>query len=168
VRDGADRILATAIAGLPHGSPAQGTWLISRLPFRIALNQYRFQPKEAQMASVEVGDFSSPDETRAPDKTTIEVVRMGSANASRMRLEPGWRWSECVKPVVGGDRCQAHHVGLLQSGTMHVVHDDGTEQEIRAGQAYVIEPGHDAWVVGDEAVVGFEFDSRTAEEYAKG
>ncbi len=68
----------------------------------------------------------------------------------------------------GGERCQAHHVGLLQSGTMHVVHDDGTEQEIRSGQAYVIEPGHDAWVVGDEAVVGFEFDSRTAEEYAKG
>lgn len=126
------------------------------------------QSKEAQMAGVEVGDFGSPDETRAPDKTTIEVVRMGSANASRMRLEPGWRWSECVKPIVGGERCQAHHVGLLQSGTMHVVHDDGTEQEIRAGQAYVIEPGHDAWVVGDEAVVGFEFDSRTAEEYAKG
>ena len=93
------------------------------------------------MAGVKVGDFGSPDETRAPDKTTIEVVRMGSANASRMRLEPGWRWSECVKPIVGGERCQAHHVGLLQSGTMQVAHDDGTEQEIRAGQAYVIEPG---------------------------
>jgi hypothetical protein len=79
-----------------------------------------------------------------------------------------WRWSDCVKPVVGGERCQVHHVGLLQSGTMHVVHDDGSEQEIRAGHAYVIEPGHDAWVVGDEAVVGFEFDSRAAEEYAKG
>jgi hypothetical protein len=51
---------------------------------------------------------------------------------------------------------------------MHVVHEDGTEQEIRPGQSYVIEPGHDAWVVGEEAVVGFEFDSRTAEEYAKG
>ena len=51
---------------------------------------------------------------------------------------------------------------------MGVVHEDGTEQEIRPGQAYVIEPGHDAWVVGDEPVVGFEFDSRTAEEYAKG
>jgi hypothetical protein len=51
---------------------------------------------------------------------------------------------------------------------MHVAHDDGTEQEIAAGQAYVIEPGHDAWVVGDEPVVGFEFDSRTAEEYARG
>ena len=54
------------------------------------------------------------------------------------------------------------------AGTMHVVHDDATEQEIRPGQAYVIDPGHDAWVVGDEAVVGFEFDSRTAKEYAKG
>jgi hypothetical protein len=51
---------------------------------------------------------------------------------------------------------------------MHVVHEDGTEQEIGPGQAYVIEPGHDAWVVGDEPVLGFEFDSRTAEEYAKG
>jgi hypothetical protein len=50
---------------------------------------------------------------------------------------------------------------------MHVVHDDGTEQEIRPGQAYVIEPGHDAWVVGDEPVVGFEFESQTAEQYAK-
>jgi hypothetical protein len=50
---------------------------------------------------------------------------------------------------------------------MHVVHDDGSEQEIGPGQAYTIDPGHDAWVVGDEPVVGFEFESRTAEEYAK-
>lgn len=124
-------------------------------------------PEEAQMAGVEVGDFSSPDETRTPDKTTVEVVRIGGASAARMRLEPGWRWSECIKPIVGGERCQAHHVGLLESGTMHVVHDDGSEEEIRAGQAYVIAPGHDAWVVGDEPVIGFEFESRTAEEYAK-
>ena len=81
-----------------------------------------------------------------------------------MRLEPGWRWAERIKPVVGGERCQAHHGGLLQAGTMRVVHEDGTEQEI---SAYVIEPGHDAWDVGDKAVIGFEFDSRTAEEYAK-
>jgi hypothetical protein len=120
------------------------------------------------MAGVEIGDFGSPDETRTPDKTKIELVRMSGATASRMRLEPGWRWSECIKSVAGGERCQAHHVGLLQSGRMHVVHDDGSEQEIGAGQAYVIEPGHDAWVVGNEPVIGFEFDSRTAEEYAKG
>ena len=124
--------------------------------------------KGVHMAGVEVRDFDSPDETRSPDKTTIEVVRMGGATAARMRLEPGWKWSECIKPIVGGERCQARHLGLLQSGTMHVVHDDGTEQEIRPGQTYVIEPGHDAWVVGDEPIVGFEFQSQTAEEYAKG
>ena len=120
------------------------------------------------MAGLEVRSFAAPDETRAPDKTKVEIVRMGGTSASRMSLEPGWRWSECIKPVAGTDSCQAHHVGVIQSGTMHVVHDDGTEQEISAGQAYVIEPGHDAWVVGDETVVGYEFDSRTAEEYAKG
>ena len=120
------------------------------------------------MSGVEIGDFGSPDETRSPDKTKVEIVRMGGVSASRMRLEPGWKWSECIKPIAGSESCQVHHVGLLQSGTMHVVHDDGTAQEIRAGQAYVIEPGDDARVVGDEAVVGFEFDSRAAEEYAKG
>ena len=120
------------------------------------------------MPGVEVRDFDSADETRTPDKTTVELVKMTGASVARMRLEPGWRWSECIKPVVGGESCQTRHVGLLQSGTMNVVHEDGTEQEIGAGKAYVIEPGHDAWVVGDETVVGFEFESRTAEEWAKG
>ena len=119
------------------------------------------------MAGVEIGDFGSADETRTPDKTTVEIVRMGGATASRMRLEPGWSWSECVQPIAGGERCQAHHVGLLQSGTMGVRHEDGTEQEIRAGQAYVIEPGHDAWVTSNEPFVAYEFDSKTAESFAK-
>jgi hypothetical protein len=120
------------------------------------------------MAGVEARDFGSPDETRTPNKTTIEVVRMSGANVARMRLEPGWSWSACIKPVVGGERCQARHVGLLQSGTMRVVHDDGTEQEIGPGQAYIIEPGHDAKVIGNEPVIGFEFESKTADEYARG
>jgi uncharacterized cupin superfamily protein len=51
---------------------------------------------------------------------------------------------------------------------MTVQHEDGTELEIAAGDAYVIEPGHDAWVVGDERFVGFEFESQSAEDYAKG
>jgi hypothetical protein len=120
------------------------------------------------VAGVEVRDFDTPDEARTPDKTRVELVRMSGASVGRMRLEPGWRWSDCIKPVVGGERCQVRHVGVLQSGTMHVVHDDGTEEEIGPGKPYVIEPGHDAWVVGDEAVVGFEFESQTAEVYAKG
>jgi hypothetical protein len=119
------------------------------------------------VAGVEAGSFDSPDETRTPDKTKIELVRLGTASAARMRLDPGWSWAECIKPVVGTDSCQVRHLGVLLSGAMHVKHEDGTEQEIEPGQAYVIEPGHNAWVVGDEPVVGFEFESKAAEEFGK-
>jgi hypothetical protein len=110
--------------------------------------------------------FDTPDEVRSPDKTRVEVVDLAGVKAARLTVQPGWRWSECIKPVVGGDSCQAHHVGVILSGAMHIRHDDGTEGDIAAGSAYVIEPGHDAWVVGDEPVVGFEFDSSTAQTYA--
>ena len=120
------------------------------------------------MAGVASKAFDSPDETRTPDKTRVEVVRIGGATAARMTMEPGWRWSECIKPVAGTDTCQARHVGVVQSGRLHVIHDDGTEVELGPGDAYVIEPGHDAWVSGDERFVGFEFESRSAEEYARG
>lgn len=120
------------------------------------------------MAGVVARDFESPDETRSPEKTTVEIVRMGGSTAARLTFEPGWRWSECIKPVVGTDSCQVRHVGIAESGRMSIRHDDGTEVEIGAGQVYVIEPGHDAWVVGEEPFVGFEFESKAAEEYAKG
>ena len=120
------------------------------------------------MAGVESRDFESPDETRTPDKTQVDVVRIGSTSAARFAFEPGWRWSECVKPVAGTESCQVHHIGVVHSGRLGVKHDDGTELEIGPGQAYVIEPGHDAWVVGDERFVAFEFEPRAAEEFAKG
>jgi hypothetical protein len=119
------------------------------------------------MAGVEALNFDSPDETRTPDKTRVDVVHVGDTTAARFSFEPGWKWSECVKPVVGTDSCQVRHVGVVQSGRMHVVHDDGTEMELGPGEAYVIEPGHDAWVVGDEGAVGLEFEPRAAEEYAR-
>ena len=120
------------------------------------------------MAGLQVGDFGSPDETRRPDKTQVDVVKLGANTAARLTLEPGWKWSECIKPIAGTDSCQVRHVGVVHSGRMHVIHDDGTEGDIGAGEAYVIEPGHDAWVVGDEPMVGFEFESSTAEVFAKG
>ncbi len=119
------------------------------------------------MAGLEVRGFDSPDETRTPDKTHVDMIRMGANSAARIKLEPGWKWSECLKPVVGTESCQVRHVGFAQSGRMHVTHEDGAEGEIGPGEAYVIEPGHDAWVVGDEAFVGFEFETRAAEEFAK-
>ena len=85
---------------------------------------------------------------------------------ARFTFQPGWRWSECVKPVAGTDSCQVCHVGAIVAGRLRVVHNDGTEGEVAPGDAYVIEPGHDAWVVGDEPFVGIEFKS--AAHYAKG
>jgi hypothetical protein len=120
------------------------------------------------MAGVETRDFDSPDETRTPDKTRVDVVRMAGATAARFSFEPGWRWSECVKPVAGTDSCQARHLGVVQSGRIGVRHDDGTEIELGPGDAYVIEPGHDAWVIGNDRFVAFEFEPRAAEEYARG
>jgi len=119
------------------------------------------------MAGITARAFDTPDEVRSPDKTKVEVVDLDGIKAARLTVQPGWRWSECIKPVVGGDSCQAHHVGVIVSGTMHVRHDDGTETDTATGTAYVIEPGHDAWVVGDEPVVAYEFDSSTAQSFAK-
>src|SRR3990170_7395110 len=116
------------------------------------------------MPGVQVGRFDAPDETRSPAKTKIDVVKMDVTTAARFGFEPGWKWSECIKPVVGTESCQVRHVGVVQSGQMTIRHDDGTELEIGPGDAYVIEPGHDAWVVGDEGFVGFEFQSRAAGE----
>jgi hypothetical protein len=119
------------------------------------------------MGSLISKSFDSPDEQRTPDKTTVDVVDLGTVKAARMTFQPGWRWSDCVKPVAGTDSCQSRHVGVVVQGTIHIVHDDGTEGDAGPGDAYIIEPGHDAWVVGDEAFVGYEFDAGSAAQYAK-
>jgi quercetin dioxygenase-like cupin family protein len=119
------------------------------------------------MAGVQRLDFSSPEETRTPEKTRVDLVRVGNTTVGRFAFEPGWRWAECIKPVVGTESCQARHVGIVQSGRMAVSHEDGSEIELGAGEAYVIEPGHDAWVIGDEPFVAFEFESWAAEDYAR-
>jgi hypothetical protein len=120
------------------------------------------------MAGVQTLDFESPDETRTPEKTRVDVVRVGGTAAARMTFEPGWKWSECVKPVAGTDSCQARHVGVVHSGRLVVSHEDGSEAELGPGDTYIIEPGHDAWVIGDERFVGFEFEQQAAEDYARG
>ena len=118
------------------------------------------------MADIESNDFSSPDETRTPDKTTVELVNVAGGQIGRYTFQPGWRWSECIKPVAGTDSCQVEHIGYAVSGTLHVKHDDGTEGEVVAGQVYRIAPGHDAWNAGSEAAVFVEFQG--AANYAKG
>ncbi len=111
----------------------------------------------------EVKSHDAPDETRAPDKTRIEVVRLEGYTLARFNFQPGWRWSECIKPVAGTASCQASHVGYAVSGRLVVRLDDGTERSIAPGQSYTIPPGHDAWVEGEEPFVALEFESKTAE-----
>jgi quercetin dioxygenase-like cupin family protein len=115
--------------------------------------------------SFEVKSHDTPDETRTPDKTRVDVVRLEGFTIGRFTFEPGWRWSECIKPVVGTDSCQVSHVGYAVSGKATIRLDDGTEQTIRPGHSYTIPPGHDAWVEGDEPFVTIEVMS--AEQFAK-
>ena len=117
------------------------------------------------MSSIDCKSLSTPDETRRPDKSLIEIVNVGAAEVGRFSFEPGWRWSECIKPVVGTETCQNEHLGYVVSGHIGVSHTDGTKTEAGPGDAYHIAPGHDAWVIGDEPFVGIEFKS--AGTYAK-
>jgi hypothetical protein len=117
------------------------------------------------MAGVEINDFSSPDEVRRPERTTVELVKLAGGEIGRYTFQPGWKWSECIKPVVGTETCQVEHVGYVVSGTLHVEHEDGAKGDVGAGTVYRIAPGHDAWVAGDDPVVVVEFQG--AASYAK-
>jgi len=108
--------------------------------------------------------LESPDETRTFANGQLQVVKVGGSTIGRYTFEPGWRWSESVKPIAKTDSCQAHHIGYVLSGTLHVVTDDGGEAELGPGEAYEVQPGHDAWVVGAEPVKSVEFLG--AEKYA--
>jgi hypothetical protein len=117
------------------------------------------------MTTLEHRDFTAPDETRRPDKTTVELVNIAGGQIGRYTFQPGWKWSDCIKPVVGTDSCQVEHVGYCISGKIHVSYADGTEGDIAGGEVYRIGPGHDAWVDGDEQFVSVEFQG--AANYAK-
>ena len=88
----------------------------------------------------------------------IDVVRAGAARVRRLIYTAGFRWSVNVKPLVGSEACVHAHVGFLAQGRIKGTYDDGCTFEFTAPQVMTIEPGHDAWVVGDEAAVLIEFD----------
>lgn len=108
---------------------------------------------------------NNPDEIRSPRKTRVEVVRLPGFTLGRFKFEPGWRWSECVKPVVGTETCQISHVGHVVSGRITIRLNDGSQKSIGPGDSYTIPPDHDAWVEGKEPFVCIEVMS--AEQYAK-
>jgi quercetin dioxygenase-like cupin family protein len=86
-------------------------------------------------------------------KGRLEIVEVGAGTVGRATFEPGWKWSEHVKPIAGTDSCQVDHAGFVISGRMTVVMDDGSQEEFGPGDVMIAPPGHDAWTTGDEPCV---------------
>src|SRR5919198_1663485 len=120
---------------------------------------------QAKLSKLDSRSLDAPDEQRTPPKTTVDVVHLEGYTLGRFTFEPGWRWSECVKPAVGTDTCQVNHLGYVVSGRLTVRLNDGSQKTLQGAEAYAIPAGHDAWVEGEEPFVGLEVMS--AEEYAK-
>ena len=109
------------------------------------------------MARLQSKSFGTPDEVRSIAHGNVRILDLGDIVVGRMVWEPGWRWSEHVKPIAKTDLCEYHHIGVTISGTAHVLMRDGSELDILPNTAYEIPPGHDAWVVGDEPYVSLDF-----------
>jgi hypothetical protein len=113
----------------------------------------------------EYKSFSRPDEVREFPLGKLELLNIGGRVVGRATLQPGWKWSTSVKPMVNTKSCEAPHFQYHVSGTIMVVMDDGTRMECKAGDVSLLPMGHDAWVVGDEPVVLVDFQGMV--DYAK-
>ena len=105
------------------------------------------------MARMQKKQFSQPDEVREFPKGQVELVTLGGVTFGRGTFLPGWKWSTSVKPLVHTKSCEAPHLQYHVSGRLHIVMDDGSEDEFGPGDVSLLPPGHDAWVVGNEPVV---------------
>lgn len=109
--------------------------------------------------------FEQPDEVRTFEKGKFEVVKIGGMTIGRATYQPGWKWSLHVGKASGAKSCSVQHVGLVLSGRATAAMDDGHIIEMKVGDLFYIEPGHDSWVVGDEPYVSLHFMG--AAEYAQ-
>ena len=120
----------------------------------------------ASTQPVEHVSFEKPDEVREGTNWRLELLNLaGGAQVGRITVQPGWRWSQDVKPVAGTDLCMAPHQQYQLSGHMHIVMADGTEFDAGPGEVTSLPSGHDAYVVGNEQVVIVDFYG--ASHYAK-
>jgi uncharacterized cupin superfamily protein len=113
--------------------------------------------REALMGGLARANIETPHETRPyVAHGHMDVVTLGDFTLGRGTFEPGWKWSEDVKPIAGTDSCQVRHTGIVVSGRMTVRSDDGTETTVGPGDVVVLEPGHDAWTEGSEPCVMYD------------
>jgi hypothetical protein len=117
------------------------------------------------MEKAQMKSFGKADEIREFPKGRLELIKVGGATVGRAILEPGWRWSTSVQPIVKTKSCEAPHFQYHVSGTLKILMDDGTELECHPGDVSLLTAGHDAWVLGDEPVVLVDFQGMI--DYAK-
>jgi class 3 adenylate cyclase len=111
---------------------------------------------DTRTMSVEAKSFDIPDETVTFDHGYVQLVTVGATTIGRETMEPGWRWSEHVKPIVGTEWCEFHHVMYVLAGRVRVLMREGQSFDVVAGQIVDVSGGHDAWVVGDEPVTSID------------
>ncbi|MGC0327967.1 hypothetical protein RKD23_000957 [Streptomyces sp. SAI-170] len=116
---------------------------------------------------LEAKTLERPDERRDFPHGHLEAVHLQGCDFAVATFEPGWRWSQDVGPIAGTESCQMNHNGYIAKGHLHIRMDDGTESEVGPGDVFVCSPGHDAWVVGDEACIAYDFEGQMSKEYAK-
>jgi hypothetical protein len=105
---------------------------------------------------LEKKNFGHPDETKSNPYFKVETIKLGDTTFTKQTFQPGWKWSKDVKPLMKTDMCPLLHKGVLLSGKMHIVVENGNELDIMPGDAIIIPPRHDGWVVGNEPAVFYE------------
>ena len=117
------------------------------------------------MINLSKKSFAEPDELKTPPKTNAAVVKLGNVTASKLTLEPGWKWSKQVSPLSGTKFCEVEHLGMVLSGSATAAFENGDVHTMNKGDLFYISPEpHDSWVVGEDDYISLHFIG--AEKYA--
>jgi len=114
------------------------------------------------VASPYFKSFRDPDTTMEVEGVVERQLELGDLTVGRQTLQPGWRWSTHIRPHVGGDWCQARHVGVMLSGRLGIKLRDGTTFELGPDDVFDVPPGHDGYVIGHEPVETIEWGGSRA------
>jgi hypothetical protein len=127
--------------------------------FRVFLStQEQIKQEETEMSTDPLFAPIQDADHREIGGIELDIVPAGTGRVKRMIYPPGFRWSTHMKPVAKTEFCMHAHVGFLARGRIHVIFSDGCTVDFVAPRVVVVEPGHDTWVVGEEACVFIEFD----------